>query len=143
MLLLKKHLVALVKAGVKRQTIRFWDRPRVRVGQRAYVPGLGRVAITAVEAVASVGRLTAADARADGFPTRAALLGELRALYGPGGPAGRTIYRVKFRWPADGPAAAGPAGGRAAGRARGEAAEAERRRVLRAYIVGRAPGRGG
>ena len=99
MLLLKRHLIALVRAGKKRQTIRFWSRPRVRVGQLAYTPGLGRLRIDTVDTLPSLAALTAADARADGFPTRKALLAEITRIYGPAVAPGKTLYRIGFTWP--------------------------------------------
>jgi hypothetical protein len=100
MLLLKRHLVELVRSGKKRQTIRLWSSARVRAGQISYTPGLGRMKITAVDVLASLGALTEADAVADGFESLRGLLEEIRKIYGER-PAGRTIYRIKFDWPID------------------------------------------
>ena len=65
MLLLKRHLVALVRAGKKRQTIRLWSRPLLRTGQISFTPGLGKMLITAVDQLESLKDLTEADALAD------------------------------------------------------------------------------
>jgi hypothetical protein len=100
MLLLKRHLVDLVRAGKKRQTIRLWSRAMLSAGQISYTPGLGRMKITAVDVLPSLGALTEADARADGFDSLAALLDEIRRIYGDK-PLGRTIFRIKFEWPID------------------------------------------
>jgi hypothetical protein len=112
MLLLKRHLVELVRAGRKRQTIRLWSRPLVRPGQITFAPGLGRLLITAVDQLPSLDALTDADARDDGFASKAALLEEIRRIYAtphavskpkrhpsrPQTPA-RAVYRVRFQWP--------------------------------------------
>ncbi len=100
MLLLKKHLVELVRQGRKRQTIRFWSRPIVFAGQISYTPGLGKMKILSVEVVDGYAGLTEADAIADGFANRAELLAELERTYGPP-PEGKTLYRVRFDWPVD------------------------------------------
>jgi hypothetical protein len=102
MLLLKRHLVLLVRQGLKRQTIRFWTRPAVRAGQVSYTPGLGRMKILAVDVVPSLDALTEEDAVADGFASLKELRAELRNIYGPlAKPAGRTLFRIKFEWPID------------------------------------------
>ena len=98
MLLMKRHLIELVKAGKKRQTVRLWRWARVRVRQLAFVPGLGRVRILAVDELASLRALTRADARADGFATRRAMLEELARLYGTAA-EGKKVFRVRFVWP--------------------------------------------
>ena len=100
--MLKKHLVRLVREGKKRQTIRLWARPVVRVGQISYTPGLGRMKITAVDQLANLSALTEADARADGFESLAALKAEIRKIYGGQSQIGsRAIFRIKFEWPID------------------------------------------
>ncbi len=97
-LLLKRHLVALVRAGKKSQTIRLWSRPIVCAGQISYTPGLGRLRILRVEELADFHALTDADAIADGFSNRAELLAELERHY-PVIPAGKRLFRVVFQWP--------------------------------------------
>jgi hypothetical protein len=99
MLLLKKHLIELVRSGKKTQTIRLWKRPMVRENQLAYTPGLGRVLIVSVEKIAAISALTRADAIADGFKSLAALRSELRAIYGRMRDESKSLYRVKFHWP--------------------------------------------
>jgi hypothetical protein len=98
MLLLKKHLVELVRAGKKRQTIRYWSRPCVRAGQISYTPGLGKMKIVRVDELAGYQSLTLTDARNDGFETLEDLLAELRRHY-PEVPPGKRLYRVVFEWP--------------------------------------------
>jgi len=100
MLLLKKHLVELVRAGKKTQTLRLWSHPIVRPGQISFTPGLGKMKIITVEEVPGFESLTEVDAVADGFATRAALLEELQRCY-PEIPAGKKLYRVRFQWPLD------------------------------------------
>src|SRR5205823_3134673 len=94
MLLLKKHLVALVRAGKKRQTIRLWTKANLRPGQISYTPGLGKMKITAVDQLHSLQELTHADAIADGFDSLPQLLAEIRRIYGTGGgiPKDRKIF---------------------------------------------------
>jgi hypothetical protein len=108
MLLLKKHLVALVRAGKKRQTIRVWSRPIVRAGQVSYTPGLGKMLILRVDELDNFDVLTEADAKADGFANRAALMAELGKIYGSKVPVGKRCYRIHFQWPVG---AAQPASG--------------------------------
>ena len=81
MILLKKKFLDLVRCGEKCQTIRLWPKRRLRPGQREYIPGLGRIRITAFQRVTPAD-LTDEDARLDGFASREALLAELRSLYG-------------------------------------------------------------
>jgi hypothetical protein len=81
MLLFKKKFLELIASGAKRQTVRIWPKRRLRAGQVEFVPGLGRVRVTAFEPVRP-DTLTEEDARLDGFSSREALLTELRALYG-------------------------------------------------------------
>jgi hypothetical protein len=104
MLLLKKHLVDLVRAGRKRQTIRFWTRPIVFPGQISFTPGLGKMKILRVEELAGYEALTPGDAHDDGFDTLEELLAELKRNY-PEVPAGKRLYRVVFQWPLDVPTA--------------------------------------
>ncbi len=101
MLLLKRHLVQLVREGKKRQTVRLWTRLMLRAGMISFTPGLGRMRILAVDELASLQDLTEADAHADGFPSRAALLAEVHRIYGSKIPAGRRIFRIRFDWPID------------------------------------------
>ena len=111
MLLLKRHLVELVRRGKKRQTIRLWSKPLLRVGQISYTPGLGKMKITAIDQLPSLNALTEADAKADGFDSLAALKAEIKKIYGPdisrilNAPRPTTpprrIYRIQFDWPID------------------------------------------
>ena len=102
-LFFKKPLQEAILTGRKVTTIRRWDRPRVRAGGRAWAPGVGWLAIDAVEPVV-LADLTDADAAADGFDTLPALLAVLRELYpdaaadADGGTAGdgKQWFRVRF-----------------------------------------------
>ncbi len=109
MLLLKKHLIALVRAGNKNQTIRVWSRPIVRAGQISYTPGLGKMLILGIDELSGFDVLTDLDAQADGFTDRTTLLAELKNIYGSRLPAGKQCYRIRFQWPADKVGIASPA----------------------------------
>jgi len=95
MLLMKKTYFDAIRTGRKTTTLRYWPRPMVRAGAEHRVPGLGRVRILAVEPVARA-KLRLVDARADGFPSLAALRAALARLYPPGRRIGRTLYLVRF-----------------------------------------------
>jgi hypothetical protein len=69
--LIRKPVLDAIAAGEITALFRRWDRPRVRVGG-THRTAVGVLEVLAVEQVA-VSRLTAADARAAGFPTVAAL----------------------------------------------------------------------
>lgn len=99
MLLLKAKFLDLVRSGAKRQTIRVWPRRRLRAGQLEFVPGLGRVRITAFEPIRPQD-LTDEDARLDGFSSAEALIAQLRDLYGD---RLDTVpcFRIRFAYPAD------------------------------------------
>jgi hypothetical protein len=113
-------LQTAIREGRKSTTLRRWDRPRVRAGERAYSPGLGWLAVDAVEP-ADLAALTDADAAADGFPTRAALLDALAALYPDAATDGKRWFRVRFT-----PADLHPERGRRADAGRGGRADAVR-----------------
>jgi hypothetical protein len=99
MLLFKAKFLGMIERGEKRQTVRVWPKRRLRAGQAEFIPGLGRVRITAFEPVRPAD-LTESDARLDGFESLAALLDELRGLYGerlddvP-------CFRIRFTFPAE------------------------------------------
>lgn len=95
MLLFKKKFLAAILAGEKTQTIRLWKHRRMRGGQRSYIPGVGRIRLTAVEEV-DLDALSDADARPDGFPTAVALREEIGRLYPEQLAAGYRAYRVAF-----------------------------------------------
>lgn len=94
-LFFKKPLQDAVLTGRKVTTIRRWDRPRVRAGGRAWAPGVGWLAIGAVEPVV-LSDLTAADAAADGFDSLAAMRAVLREIYPDAGGDGKRWFRVRF-----------------------------------------------
>jgi hypothetical protein len=101
MLLLKRHLVELVRAGKKSQTIRLWSRPLLRPGQISYTPGLGKMLITSVDQLAGLEELTEADALADGFADLKSLMAEIHRIYGASIPKNRNVFRIRFQWPCD------------------------------------------
>jgi hypothetical protein len=96
-LFFKKPLQLAIREGRKRTTIRRWHagRPGVRAGQRVFSPGLGWLAVDAVEPV-DLERLGEDDARADGFDTAAAMTQVLLALYPDHAADGRQWFRVRF-----------------------------------------------
>lgn len=74
--------------------MRYWDRPRVKVGQRVFSPGVGYMRVTSVEVV-KLASLTTDDARADGFASLAALKAALAGMYSEAA-AEKPLYRVEF-----------------------------------------------
>jgi hypothetical protein len=95
MLLFKKKFLPAIRAGEKTQTIRLWKFRHMRSGQRSYIPGVGHIHITSVEAV-DIDALTDADAIPDGFETAAALQHELRTIYGDKLAQGYQAFRIAF-----------------------------------------------
>lgn len=95
MLLFKRKFLDAIRSGEKTQTIRLWKHRMMRSGQRSYIPGVGRVQITLVEAVA-IEELTDADARPDGFETAESLRQELQTIYGEKLSEGYQAFRVTF-----------------------------------------------
>jgi len=95
MLLFKKKFLEQIKSGTKTQTIRLWDRRRMKSGQRSYIPGIGYIAIDSVEPV-ELAQLTDADANLDGFPTAELLLMEIHALYEAEEQKNLTPFRIRF-----------------------------------------------
>jgi hypothetical protein len=95
MLLFKKKFVPAIRRGEKTQTIRLWKFRHMRPGQKSYIPGIGKILITAVEKV-DLDALTDANAIPDGFPTAAALRTELSTLYREKLNDGYQAYRIVF-----------------------------------------------
>lgn len=95
MLLFKRKFLDAIRAGEKTQTIRLWKHRMMRSGQRSYIPGVGRVRITIVEAV-EIDGLTDADAQPDGFASADELRAELRSIYRDQLEAGYQAFRVAF-----------------------------------------------
>jgi len=98
MLLFKKKFLDPIRSGAKCQTVRIWPTRRLRPGQAEFVPGLGRIRVTAFEAVRPAD-LSEEDARLDGFESRETLLAELRALYGDRLDS-LPCFRIRFAYPA-------------------------------------------
>ena len=111
-LFFKKPLQDAIREGRKSTTIRRWNpaRPGMRAGEVAYAPGVGWLAIEAVEPV-DLDRLGEDDARADGFESLAALRQLLLALYPDHAADGKDWFRVRFRLRT----AEAPRGGRTGG----------------------------
>jgi hypothetical protein len=95
MLFFKRQFLPAIRRGEKTQTIRLWKHPRMKAGQRSYIPGIGHIRITAVDAI-RLEDLTDADALPDGFATADELRTEIAHLYSGQRSAGCTSYRVKF-----------------------------------------------
>jgi hypothetical protein len=97
LLFFKKPLQTAILAGLKRTTIRRWPegKPRVKAGRRAFAPGVGWLAILAVEAV-EIAALSDADALADGFPSADELRRVLVELYPEQMSDGKAWFRVAF-----------------------------------------------
>lgn len=95
MLLHKRKFLPAIRCGAKTQTIRLWKHRMMRQGQRSYIPGVGAIRITEVEAV-EIDSLTDADAVPDGFATADALREELQAIYGQRLAEGYRAFRVRF-----------------------------------------------
>jgi len=96
MLLFKKKFIELIRRGEKTQTIRLWNSPRMRAGQRSYIPGIGYISILSVEQV-ELERLTDADAVPDGFATAELLRNEIRSIYADELKKGQKTFRIRFR----------------------------------------------
>lgn len=101
MLLFQKRFHAGIVDGAVRLTFRLWEKPHVKVGGRYRVHPIGVVEVDTVEAV-RLGDLSAEDARAGGFESRAALRASL-APVAKSPLTGRTpVFRVGFRHGGDG-----------------------------------------
>src|SRR5665213_127486 len=98
-LFFKKRLQDAIRAGTKRTTIRRWPRAMLGAGGRSWAPGLGSLAIDAVEAV-DLDALTDADAIADGFATIGELREALHTLYPDHASDGKQWFRIFFQPPA-------------------------------------------
>jgi len=96
MLLFKKRFLPAIRQGEKTQTIRLWKHPRMRSGQRSYIPGAGYIRVTAVEEV-KLDELCDEDALPDGFDSAEQLREELRRLYPEQLAGGHRAFRVAFR----------------------------------------------
>ena len=96
MLLFKKKFLDAIREGRKTQTVRLWRACRLRAGQRSYVPGVGYIRITEIDAV-RLEELTDEDAVLDGFESAAALLAEIRTLYADRLNQGYQAYRIRFQ----------------------------------------------
>lgn len=95
MLLFKRKFLPAIRCGEKTQTIRLWKHRMMRQGQRSYIPGVGAIRITVVEAV-DIDALTDEDAVPDGFATADALREELRTIYDERLAAGYQAFRINF-----------------------------------------------
>lgn len=96
MLLFKKKFLPDIRAGRKTQTIRVWKFRHMRSGQISYIPGVGYIAVEAVEPV-SLEELTDADALPDGFPSARELREEILRLYPAEELEQKKVFRIRFR----------------------------------------------
>lgn len=96
MLLFKKKFLEAIRDGRKTQTVRLWKSCRFRAGQLSYIPGVGYIQLTAIDAV-RLADLTDDDAVLDGFASAADLLAEIRTLYADRLETGFQAYRLRFR----------------------------------------------
>jgi hypothetical protein len=95
LLLFKKVFAQPIVTGQKTTTLRRWDRPRCRPGQRVFAPGVGYLQVTEVQQVL-LKNLSDHDAQQDGFPTTRALRATLKSLYGS--LRNQKLYRVRFHF---------------------------------------------
>lgn len=102
-ILFKREFFEPIRRGRKTVTIRYW-RPahagQFRPGRLINVPHLagGLLEIQAVEPVA-IEQLTEADASADGFESRDAMVARLREIYpaiGLDADSRRRLFRIRF-----------------------------------------------
>ena len=96
MLLFRRKFLDAIRSGEKTQTIRLWKHRMMKSGQRSYIPGVGYIRITVVEAV-EIDQLTDADALPDGFATADALREELNSIYSEKIAEGYQAFRVTFQ----------------------------------------------
>lgn len=99
MLLFKKRFHAGLAGGSIRLTFRRWDKPRVRVGGRYRCHPIGVLEVDDVRRVTAA-EVTARDARAAGFASRAELIAYLAEL----GPIAEDtpLYRIALHHGGDG-----------------------------------------
>lgn len=95
-LFFKKRFQDAIRANLKTTTIRRWAKPLLQAGQQAFCPGLGWLAIEAVDVV-RLDELGEDDAKSDGFPTSAAMKRLLKELYPSHATDGKQWFRVRFR----------------------------------------------
>ena len=94
-LFFKKRFQDAIRSGRKSTTIRRWVKPRVRVGQRAFCPGLGWLAIDAVDPV-ELESLDETDALADGFGSLAEMRQLLHEMYPDHATDKLNWFRIRF-----------------------------------------------
>ena len=92
----KKPFQDAIRAGTKTTTIRRWARPMVKVGRNSFSPGLGWLAIEAVEVI-QIESLDDADATADGFDTAVEMRRRLIEFYPGHCDDDKSWFRVRFR----------------------------------------------
>ena len=95
-LFFKKPYQDAIRAGRKHTTIRRWNNPRVRAGQRAFSPGLGWLSIQSVNAI-DLDALSDADAAADGFDSLSHLRSGLISMYPGHATDEKQWFRIQFQ----------------------------------------------
>ena len=95
-LFFKKRYQDAIRDGRKLTTIRRWGKARVKVGGRAFSPGLGWLVIESVEPI-ELDALVDADAVADGFENTAHMREGLATIYPEHQSDGKRWFRVRFR----------------------------------------------
>ena len=94
-LLFKKKFHDAIRSGRKTQTVRLWEKCRLKEGRAYRVAGLGLMRVTRIERV-RISDLTENDALLDGFESRKELLDELQGIYNVKSLAGKWCFRVRF-----------------------------------------------
>lgn len=95
MMLFKKKYLDAIRSGRKTQTVRVWKHRHVRAGQISYIPGVGRIRITAIDEV-RLEDLSDEDAIRDGFASAAELVSEVRELYAERLEKGYRVFKIGF-----------------------------------------------
>jgi hypothetical protein len=95
-LFFKKRFQDAIRANQKTTTIRRWAKPLLQAGQQAFCPGLGWLAIEAVDVI-QLEDLGDDDANSDGFSTAAEMRRLLQELYPAHATDRKLWFRVRFR----------------------------------------------
>jgi hypothetical protein len=95
--LFPKHVWAGLSDGSVTVAFRYWKRPTVKAGGTLHCP-VGVLAIDAVERI-GVSAITAADARAAGYPTLAGLVADLAKYRKPDA----VLHRIAFHYVGEDP----------------------------------------
>ncbi|MDP9174142.1 MAG: ASCH domain-containing protein [Planctomycetota bacterium] len=91
----KKKFFSAILQGQKTTTIRRWKTCKLTAGDKAYSPGIGWIRVASCQKI-RLGKLKAADARADGFNTLAELHRTVSHFYPDYRNDGKNWYRIEF-----------------------------------------------